>query len=705
MPSLADLMRLNSYSTMRGGGDALSPVLARWLLNLLLAGPGRLQRAVDRGPQIMADFCAEFGLGWPRDQPPSLDALHQDLTGHWMRLRRYQVRLGGPFARNIDRVGDQLGLSRIERDIVAVTALFQIDGRAAGLVDCLYPRATEHHAVEVVALAVEAPRRETARALSPDGRLRRSGLVQFSGDVDDSLTQRLDLARGLVNRLTDEEMSAETLLAEHFQPEPEARLVWDDFAHLGRDREILRDYLARALDVSAAGGANVLLAGAPGTGKTEFCRVIARELGVRAWAIGDGHNGGRCLSAGERAESLFMAQEVFADSPGNLIIFDEVEDLFGLDVRLHQTSRLEHTKAWMNDRLESNRVPTLWITNSTRRIDAAHLRRFDLALEMPPASRHLKTRLVERHLPAGLAGTRLGRSLIGDSRITPADVVALARVADSLGAGGDAEAVAADLNRVVDHRFRVVRGTGYRSPETDTQGYSLQWLNTDADMDAITAGIERSARGRILLHGPPGTGKTGFARFLAERVDRPLLRRPASALLSPFLGESEKLIDEAFREAEREGAVLMLDEADSLLAARENARQQWQVSITNEILQAMEDYDGIFIAATNLIDRLDQAAMRRFDWRVPLDWLKPEQVVALAAETLGRHGRGELNDEQRSALLRLGPVAPGDFNIAIRQAEVEARTLRPECLIAVLKTEADAREPIGKGMGFIASVG
>ena len=448
------------------------------------------------------------------------------------------------------------------------------------------------------------------------------------------------------------------------------------------------------------------LRGAPGTGKTELCRVIARELGARAWAVGNGHKGSRCISSGERAESLFMAQEVLAGSPGNLIVFDEIEDLFGLDLRLHQTFEPGHTKAWMNERLESNQVPTLWITNSTQRIDSAHLRRFDLALEMPPASRHLKARLVERHLPAGLAETGLGRNLIGDTRITPADVVSLARVADTLNSGNDANAVAADLKRVVDHRFRVVRGRGYRSAVSDTHGYSLQWLNTDADMDAVTAGIERSLRGRILLHGPPGTGKTGFARFLAERIDRPLLRRSASELLSPFLGESEKHIDEAFREAGREGGILMLDEADSLLAARENARQQWQVSITNEILQAMEDYDGIFIAATNLVDCLDRAAMRRFDWRIPLDWLRPEQVVEIATETLRRHGESRrLNDEQRTHLLRLGPVAPGDFQIAVRQADVEAMPLTPERLTSVLEAEAAEREPGSKGMGFMAPLG
>ena len=71
-----------------------------------------------------------------------------------------------------------------------------------------------------------------------------------------------------------------------------------------------------------------------------------------------------------------------------------------------------------------------------------------------------------------------------------------------------------------------------------------------------------------------------------------------------------------FTEAEAEGALLFLDEADSFLRDRTLARAEWAVTQVNELLQSMERFDGIFIAATNLMDSIDAAAMRRFTWKL-----------------------------------------------------------------------------------------
>ena len=84
------------------------------------------------------------------------------------------------------------------------------------------------------------------------------------------------------------------------------------------------------------------------------------------------------------------------------------------------------------------------------------------------------------------------------------------------------------------------------------------------------------------------------------------------------MGETEQRLAAMFHDAESDGAVLLLDEADSFLQDRRGALRNHEVSEVNELLQGMEHFRGVFICTTNLIERLDQASLRRFAFaRVP----------------------------------------------------------------------------------------
>jgi transitional endoplasmic reticulum ATPase len=100
-------------------------------------------------------------------------------------------------------------------------------------------------------------------------------------------------------------------------------------------------------------------------------------------------------------------------------------------------------------------------------------------------------------------------------------------------------------------------------------------------------------------------------------------------LLGAYVGENEQRIAAAFREAEQENAVLLLDEVDSFLQDRRQARQSWEVTLVNEMLTQMESFNGIFIASTNRLDGLDQATLRRFDLKMKFGYLKPFSGLAI----------------------------------------------------------------------------
>ena len=92
--------------------------------------------------------------------------------------------------------------------------------------------------------------------------------------------------------------------------------------------------------------------------------------------------------------------------------------------------------------------------------------------------------------------------------------------------------------------------------------------------------------------------------------------KQASDLMSKYVGETEQNMAAMFREAEAEKAVLLLDEADSFLQDRRGAQRTYEVTEVNEMLQGMERFDGIFVCTTNLLDRIDQAALRRFTFKI-----------------------------------------------------------------------------------------
>ncbi len=78
-----------------------------------------------------------------------------------------------------------------------------------------------------------------------------------------------------------------------------------------------------------------------------------------------------------------------------------------------------------------------------------------------------------------------------------------------------------------------------------------------------------------------------------------------------WVGEGEKNIKRAFAEAESEEAILIIDEADSLLFNRDRAVRSWEISFTNEFLTRMERFRGILICTTNRVEDLDSASLRR----------------------------------------------------------------------------------------------
>jgi hypothetical protein len=157
-----------------------------------------------------------------------------------------------------------------------------------------------------------------------------------------------------------------------------------------------------------------------------------------------------------------------------------------------------------------------------------------------------------------------------------------------------------------------------------------------------------------------------------------------------------------FEEAQAEGAVLLLDEADSFLRSRRRAERNYEVTEVNEMLQGMERFAGIFVCTTNLFDEIDEAALRRFTFKIRFHALTAEQRVRMfVAEALG--GQADLlTAEQRGRLLALDELAPGDFAAVQRQVDVLGAGFEPDEFLSQLEGEHRVKPGVRqrRGMGF-----
>ena len=118
----------------------------------------------------------------------------------------------------------------------------------------------------------------------------------------------------------------------------------------------------------------------------------------------------------------------------------------------------------------------------------------------------------------------------------------------------------------------------------------------------------------ILFAGPPGTGKTMAATIVARELGLPVYRVDISQVMSKYIGETEKSLGEIFNAAEKCSAILFFDETDALFGKRseiKDSHDKYANVETSFLLQRLESFNGIVLMATNLIQNIDEAFIRR----------------------------------------------------------------------------------------------
>jgi SpoVK/Ycf46/Vps4 family AAA+-type ATPase len=516
------------------------------------------------------------------------------------------------------------------------------------------------------------------------------------------------------------------LMAVFTRPARRSELNETDFEFVGIDRQMLTALLSNAV-ARKESGVNVLLYGPPGTGKTELAKVAAQAAGLELYEVEYADRDGNSLSGRDRYRSLQISQVFLKASANVALLFDEVEDVFPpistdaaqlmarMDTGDGALSGSVSGKAWVNQILETNPVPVIWVTNRIEQIDPAFRRRFQYHLELkspPPGARET---LVARALAGVAVGPAFAAKLAERKGLTPAQIRTAVKFAtlasEPNGAEGNVRAGASlGLEALIERQLgNADKALGNTSTERGARRvvtqYDLNLVNTESrfEVPKIIEALRRKSYGTLCFYGPPGTGKTALAEHIAHELQLPLMIRQASDIMSKFVGETEQNMAKMFEEAQTEAAVLLLDEADSFLRSRRMAERNYEVSEVNEMLQGMERFTGVFICTTNLFLELDEAALRRFTFKIqfkPLTAAQRERMFI--AEALGGEA-SKLTAEQAGRLRQLGALAPGDFASVKRQVDVLGEAFEPDEFLSQLEAEHRVKPEVRqqRGMGFV----
>ena len=394
-----------------------------------------------------------------------------------------------------------------------------------------------------------------------------------------------------------------------------------DFKHIEKQQKKVIKILKSAVKKRQK-GVNILLHGSVGVGKTEFAKLVANMASIPIYAVKTEKEDYKQANREDRLVDLYSKQHILSRAKNSCILFDEAEDVMNRGFSCFGSA----SKGYLNKILENASVPVIWTTNNIYDVDPAFLRRMTYAVEFEKLSEENRLDIWKNVLKKNnLKVTKSKLEELNKSYDIPPSLIANAVQSTKMidGDEDDFEDFIENVARVVTKKKNIKT-----KKEFEVKNYDINLINTDTDMDDLTQKIKKSGKLNfsLCLYGEPGSGKSLYARYLANVLGIEVVFKRASDLISKWVGETEQNIASAFAEAKAKKAMLIFDEADSFLQNRNNAQRSFEVTQVNEMLTWMESHEYPFVCTTNLFDSLDEASLRRFTFKVRYGFLTTEQV-------------------------------------------------------------------------------
>ena len=658
------------------------------------------------GPKSFGNTVLASALGFDVDEEK------YDPKAHRRRLRTMlaQAEKSAPqehmpvLEANLDALTTLASLTTLDREVLRLIVLTK---GVAGMSQLGYLIGDIETAqlYEVVAVMLDRDVSAVRASLARHGNLQKSGICSVDFTDTYVLQLKVDVLRGLSDRLLSEVAKEPLeLLGGVVVRSPAPTLTLADFdTHM----PLVRTASELFRQASASTKAKTLcLWGIAGTGKTESARLIAQAAGLESFEVATSSPDGNAVDIESRLKAFKAAQRLLRNRPA-VVILDECVDLF--EMRLSPGGDAL-SKGSLNEIIEASAVPTIFVLNENemRHLSPAFLRRFSLVIEGRPPPMDRRRSLLEA--AAGeYIDSRMIETIVAEPRATPAILKNATEVVDLVGGTESVEERRRMFCNIVEGVMRPQLRTPMlldpRVTETDPfQLYDPRFANASVNLESVIDSARRHPTLRVLAFGPSGTGKSAWAKALANALGRPLQAERASDILSPWVGESEANLANIFARARREGTVLLFDEIEAIAVSRGTAKHQHERSLTSELLVQLESHDsGVVVLTCNYEAIIDSALRRRCDIKCRMDYLRADQSAEVLVKYCAWLGIESPSAGCLDDLSRLRCLTVGDFAmlsrqhrlLPIRSADDFVKRLAEEM---ALKQEDGARPR----MGFIA---